>query len=504
MKKIIRLSIVLLFCLLFSNISYADYGVPEIIEYDATVINEDGTEIVDYSEQNEGLIPYGATVHVLYESDGYAFIEYNNITVNVRLEDIKPVSDDVDMSEADWGHKNMYVYREGAYLYKGPSITYGKLEENIEIPAGTVVEILASTEMWGYVEYDGYNGWVYIFTSDEISPYNMTCSLTNIAYKETSHYYTTSQIELTATPESETVTGTIPAGVTVDSYLTSNYPNPHAECVYVVYRDQKGWYRIDELTAYQDSSNQDISVFTATSCDIYQDRACTQKVETIPALTECKVIYETLDEYETQLCVEYNGTTGWLITSTYNPDGYPYTNEVPDIYKETIIPNKAINIIDFETMENTGDTIEAGKEYYQKYAYYKDGESLMYLEEIDNKESGGWVIDNTGEYSSINNNRGQEYEFYLSNYVDLSGVLDVRSDENTSDTDKSNRDEKSGEKRSIDKVLEDNLVLCIGIAVVVFVVAIILIIIINKKKKSKNNNSEKSEEVKEDEDKKEE
>ena len=155
-------------------------------------------------------------------------------------------------------------------------------------------------------------------------------------------------------------------------------------------------------------------------------------------------------------------------------------------------------------MENTGDTIEAGKEYYQKYAYYKDGESLMYLEEIDNKESGGWVIDNTGEYSSINNNRGQEYEFYLSNYVDLSGVLDVRSDENTSDTDKSNRDEKSGEKRSIDKVLEDNLVLCIGIAVVVFVVAIILIIIINKKKKSKNNNSEKSEEVKEDEDKKEE
>ena len=106
MKKIILrnsiiISFVLFLFLMFSNISYADYGVPEIIEYDATIIAEDGVEVEDSLSGNQIVkIPYGDKVHVLYETEGKAFAEYNGKTISINLEDIKPASEDVDISKA--------------------------------------------------------------------------------------------------------------------------------------------------------------------------------------------------------------------------------------------------------------------------------------------------------------------------------------------------------------------------------------------------------------------
>ena len=95
MKKMIYTFIVILFIMIFSNISYADYGIPGIIDYDAKIINEKGAK----AESGNEVIPYGETVHVIYEVDGCAAIEYNKKTVNVKLEDIKPVTEEVDFSQ---------------------------------------------------------------------------------------------------------------------------------------------------------------------------------------------------------------------------------------------------------------------------------------------------------------------------------------------------------------------------------------------------------------------
>lgn len=502
MKKIILrnsiiISFVLFLFLMFSNISYADYGVPEIIEYDATIIAEDGVEVEDSLSGNQIVkIPYGDKVHVLYETEGKAFAEYNGKTISINLEDIKPASEDVDISKAKGGQKNMYVYREGAFLYKGPSITYGKLDENIEIPVGTIVKIEASTETWGYVEYNGYKGWVYIYTSDYVSPYNMVCSLTEIAYKETSHYITINEIELTDGPGSSNVVGTIPAGEKIDFYLYSNYPDPHGECDYVVYKDLKGWFQCNEQDVYKDYSEQDLSIFAISDCEIYEDTSYNKKIGTIPAYSEFKLIYETVDEIEPKVFIEYNGVRGWLKHNISGSNENRFISEVPNIYKSTLIPNKSINIIDINTKENTGKSLEATKEYYEIYNYYDfdNKTTYIYVEDTENKENTGWIISNSSDYSSRYNYSDADYEFYLNNYVDLSSVLEVNDDTQSTDIAKEKEESKESDKRNIDSILENKLLLCVILAVIIFVVAIIIIVLVNKNEKNKVNKEETSKE----------
>lgn len=353
MKKVCYSFLMLIFLVLISNYSYADFGIPEIIQYDATIINESGANAVDYSGNTIAVIPSETVIKVLYENDRKAFIKYNNSDVGVSLEDIKPISNEIDISEATYGEKEMYVYKEGAYLYNGPSITYGKVEGDIEIPKGNIVKITASTETWGYVEYNGIKGWVYIYTSDTVSPYNMTCSLTNIDYEDFSHYYTIKDISLNSTIGANDNIGTIPAGEHINSYFYSYYPDPHGRTIYIEYKDLKGWYTINEEEVYQDYSNLDITASVSQNCKIYSEilpmnsdtveRTFSNSIGTLTANTECKVIYETVNKYIDYIYIEYNGITGWLDTNSYS---------INSNYQELVDISKLVN------KENSEDKVE--------------------------------------------------------------------------------------------------------------------------------------------------
>lgn len=329
-KKVFYSFMILIAFILVSNFCYADYGVPMIIEYDAKIINTNGANTSDYFGEPTGVIPYGTVVHVLYENHGKAFISQNNDNVGINLEDIKPVSNEVDISKANSGEMEMYVYKEGAYLYNGPSIAYGKIEDEIEIPKGTIVKIEASTESWGYVEYNGVKGWVYIYTSDPISPYNMTCSLTNIQGEDYSHYYTIKDITLTSTVGANDNVGTIPAGEHINSYFYSYYPDPHGRTVYIEHGELKGWYTITEGEVYRDYSNLDLKVTTSENYKIYSEigplktdtyeREFFNNVGILQANTECKAMYETINGYIDYICVEYNGKNVWIDSNYYSID----------------------------------------------------------------------------------------------------------------------------------------------------------------------------------------
>lgn len=364
MKKFFYFSMILICFILISNFCYADYGIPMIIEYDAKVINPNGTNTLDYSGKTNGVIPYETVVHVLYEDGGKAFVLQNNNTVGINLEDIKPVSNEIDMSKANNEEIEMYVYKEGAYLYNGPSITYGKMEGDIEIPKGTIVKIEASTDTWGYVEYNGIKGWVYIYTSDAISPYNMTCSLTNIGREDYSHYYTIKDITLTSTIGAKDNVGTIPAGEHVNSYFYSYYPDPHGKTVYIEYKDLKGWYTINEEEVYQDYSSLDIKITIDENCQIYSEigpiktdtyeRDLLNNVGSLQANTECKAIYETLNGYVNYMCVEYNGENVWVDSYYSNNTDYEKLVDVSKILKKKTPENQTNNLL----VESNSNTVE--------------------------------------------------------------------------------------------------------------------------------------------------
>ena len=479
MKKIIRLFIII-FIMLFTNICYADYGLPGIIEYDAKIINEAGAK----AESGKELIPYGTTVHVIYETNGYATIKYNNTSVNIKLADIKPISEEVDFSKAKNDQKDMFVYREGAYLYKGPSITYGKVDGNIEIPVGTRVKIESYTDMWGYVEYNGIKGWVYIYTSDGESPYHMVCSLTEIADKVNSQYYTLTDISVSSTVDGKNVIGTIPKGIIVDSYFYSAYPNPHGKSIYFKYGDIEGWHTENSKELYADYSQQDIGVYVYKDLDIYSDISnildegnakFKNKIKTIPEKTECKLIYKTLNTYVNYIKVEYNGVQGWIKDDVgYSIDGYKTNVKYPMPIKLTT----RTPIIDKATFKPTGEYIDNGKVLSVKYNINMYPNTYFCVVS-DDKEI--WI--KADKYENVANAK-TDYNVLKDAYVDITPF--EKTNENLSNTSSSNEDNSNELKRSVDNTLESNLIYCVIGGILVAIIAIIVIIIINKNKKIGN------------------
>lgn len=372
MKKVFYFFMMLIAVVLISNFSYADYGVPEIIQYDAKIINESGAEALDYSGNIIGVIPAETIVTVLYEHDGKAFIKYNNSDVGIDFKDIKPVSNEINLSKANYYEKEeMYVYREGAYLYNGPSIAYGKVEGDIEIPKGNFVKIEAGTESWGYVEYNGVKGWVYIYTSDYVSPYNMTCSLTNIAHEDYSHYYTIKDITLNSTIGANDNIGTIPAGEHINSYFYSYYPDPHGITIYIEYKDLKGWYTVNEEEVYQDYSSLDITATVSQNCKIYSEilpinpntyeREFSNNIGTLVANTECKVIYKTVNNYIDYIFIEYNGIEGWVDT-----DYYSINTDYQKLVDVSQFINKEESEDQIEETQNTDEFIDKNNSIIEK------------------------------------------------------------------------------------------------------------------------------------------
>lgn len=166
MKKLLVIAIAIF---MFPLIAYADGAGPEIVSYDAYVINPKGAPYYDWDLKKKGTIDYEKKLRIYneYTMDGeiYGVIEDKNSDDEyyVSLNDIAPAKKVLTKKDAK-AIKNpmtIYVYKD-MELYNGPSAVYGK--NGSVITKGTEVTVkYADTKninVFLYVEYNDISGWL--------------------------------------------------------------------------------------------------------------------------------------------------------------------------------------------------------------------------------------------------------------------------------------------------------------------------------------------------------
>lgn len=179
MKKVFGL--LLLSITLICGSVFADMA-PPALEYEATVSNPEGAIIYgrdpygDYDTlYPNGKLSYGATIGVSYIEE-HNNEQYTDVR-NVQTEDgktwglvlLKDLTKKTPWKMSDFTFKNLegedvVLAREGVEIYEWPS----KSEKVLgKIPYGTLVKYKIANEdgFWGYVTYNGVNGWIHIINN---------------------------------------------------------------------------------------------------------------------------------------------------------------------------------------------------------------------------------------------------------------------------------------------------------------------------------------------------
>lgn len=168
MKKVL---LTILGVLLFiPNVLFADMGAPGIEEYKASINNKNGAVVYesDYDEKTskdvykatKETIPYGKTVKVEMEENGYADIENYGY---VKLSDIEPIQKNYALKDSEWKSKVDGIILKKVELRNGPANGYSKVGVTLE--PGTNVKVREYKESdgfysWVYIEYNGKKGYI--------------------------------------------------------------------------------------------------------------------------------------------------------------------------------------------------------------------------------------------------------------------------------------------------------------------------------------------------------
>ncbi len=498
MKKVIQLIILILILVSIPLISNADIGMPGVLEYDVKVINESGAKLKAY-DNKEITVPYGTILKVNCElninGELCAWVKYNNSQYEAKMADLGLVSEEADISGLEEVNIKMYVYDEGAYLYKGPSKTYSKVDDNFQLPVGETVNIKYEDDMFGYVEYGGKKGWVYTYQMKFNSPYNEDSALVYFPEDENTKICTLKETECYTSPRQigddmgnplrEKADFTIPAYT--DLKYKYVYNIGHSRLVCVDYNGKECWigqyYNYD--VAYN-CENRDISAYTAKDLTIYKNAVYNESeaLGTIPKNTLFTPKYVYADEHGVEICcyVTFNGVSGWIGQSTSNSD---YDTKIllnsesymsNDIYVYEHQSLSELPIYDAIDGNLTGNVIPTGTVLTQKFYYSNYPDTWYYL---CNDQYQGWI--KSGKQTTKVSNRPEHLEFpddkeTATNTNDNASELDLEdSDENN---------QPSGIS-SIKTVI-------VGCIIVTFIIAIIAIILVKKVNKNKNNkNAEK-------------
>ena len=203
MKKI---CLFLIGLLVLPLVVFADAGAPSIRSYEARIINQSGVKATKYDWKTkkdvEIVVPYDAivTVDFEYEEKGVLYGEFtynkNNeyYSGKIAKSDYRIVTDTFKPTEDSKRSGGIYVYKEGAYLYKGPSKAYDKASDTM-IPVGTVLEFSYAENYFAYVTYNGVSGWVY--TAEEGEVYK---ELSSVAIKNVGKIHTFNSVDILKEP----------------------------------------------------------------------------------------------------------------------------------------------------------------------------------------------------------------------------------------------------------------------------------------------------------------
>ena len=326
MKRMKKLLLGIIFGLL-PIIVQADAGAPSFTEYDVRVKNPDGTYVEKWNtETNRSekvLLPYDTIIkRIMYEEDRNGKLYGFSDEITVLLEDCEVISKDINFSNMNKDSGKLYVYKEGAYLYKGPSKTYGKVDGEVMIPVGTVLEYNYSDQLFAYVTYNGVSGWVYYYQrsfEEGSGPYKEGSSLATVSKGSV---YTVSDTVLYTEPiKGEKTTTTIPAGEKINyeyTYISNGFTTNY----FVTYKDTKGW--VSNTNNNLAKITPTAKIFTyQTKVNICKDfsETCKNVVGTIPSNTMLDIDY-IVDNYSSWLHVNYNNISGWIYLDYYSEETF--------------------------------------------------------------------------------------------------------------------------------------------------------------------------------------
>ncbi|MBQ9834303.1 MAG: hypothetical protein IJO33_03835 [Bacilli bacterium] len=384
MKKILVLIISLLFMPLMA---LADGAAPYLKGYNARVSNPEGTYLY-VNEDKKIFIKYDEVITDIYmeyldENDIlWADGEYGEEYGMVKVEDIKPVKEKVDLEDYKQEETlEMYVYKEGAYLYKGPSMTYNQIDGKKMLPVGTIVTIKYYDEVWGYVESNDLKGWVYIYhhLQDGV-PFKEISSLAYIN-KNNDELLVVKDSVLKESPVSSKAL----IKVTANEKLTYKYyyNKLHERMYYVEYNNIGGWISLNDI-AYETET----SFFTPKEINVYSDTTENKFLFTLPSGITAKNNYIT-EYYPGEphySYINYNGKSGWINleeTATKVEKYYIMNTEEITLKDSAISSAREIK------------KIKSGTKLEVKYQYWENvnDEYRVWLYVSDGNTS-GWVIKN--------------------------------------------------------------------------------------------------------------
>lgn len=499
MKKGMSLLLGILF-LLVPFIVSADMGAPEITSYEVRVVSASGTSLVDWKGNTIDNIAYDTVLKITMEEvrNGilYGGTEVNKKWGFVKLSDTSVIEKEFDLSKFTKAEKpqKRYVFVEGAYLYKGPSTIYGKVDEEVMIPKGTTISYEYSDDCWAYVECEGVKGWVYIYTFKDFGPYNLSSSLAYLALEKNNKILTLDDVELVDNPIHEEKTGIkIPANqeVTYDYYY---YAHPKETYYHVIYGDKEGWIETktsekgkDTITASNKCRTIMIMANSVPLYKTYFEEESISKIE-IPFGKELKVIYSAysfegensaygFDKEISWYYVEYDGHKGWIKDSHYDTQtqildlnygfvsNYTATSDIP-LYEDLNNKEKSI-------------TLNKDSQFQVLYSYVVDANTTwLYVRDSNYK---GWVL------KGVNT----KYETQEEVCIDIVAKGEIDPVEEKEKEDKKEQEDASRKERTKDSFSSKMiLILCIGGSFALCIASTTTLVILHKKRKKKQETKE--------------
>lgn len=500
MKKRLFLTFILSLFLM-PMIAKADMSAPTFT-YAVRVNNPNGAQAYDTEwaakeeklivkkDEKTGIVKYDTTLYVATEEkiDGkdYLYVGFKKDTSDfiVKAEDVEVAKDRVNYKDYENSTpKTGVVFREGAYLYDGPSYKFGKTKDNYMIPVGTTIKSYYYDEIFAYVEVDGHKGWVYIYEyNGDISPYGtlgyIASKPSDVSYPE--GYFNTlyTAIDLKAYKElanekSESVT--IPTNTKLEIDLVYSY-EPHNSAYRVKYNGDKYWVvRNDTNIKLKNIDKNYVVLFDKAKIYKYPGddnnyyKGDTGKI--IPKYT--KLIYENemcLDYGEGCFYeVTYDGTTGWIINDSEKAI-LEYSGDLGTDYSKKYVLASDLKVYSNLDKKSNEKTISKGTEVELIYLGY-----VSKLNELNNKlvymvskGAEGWIIFD----ESMISNSSEIIE--IPEKPEKDPEPEIKKP--TKKPIKSNKDEETN-KVMFYSIIGCSAVVLIGISVLV------LTIFINKKKK---------------------
>ncbi len=396
MMKNIKILLLCLCMLLVPCIVMADAGGPTFSTYDIRVKNPDGTEGIQEFDYEGEKVSVKKTVHYDYDKiikeivfeekiNGEFYAYSQGERVYLKVADIEAYGEvDLEKFKQEKSAK-IYVFKEGAYLYKGPSKVYGKVENDVMVPVGTTLEYNYRDELFAYVTYKGVNGWVYICQQNDGTegscPYDGDSSIADVESGEIIIPVDNAKIYKDVSGK-EALT-TVPKWKKLEYKYTYSY-NYFRDMYYVTYNGVSGWVS-DAAHACEDCT-----IFTHLKsvkiCSAMEEE-CKNSVGTLPKNTIIPIKYYVRG-FDSYYYLEYNGKSGWVYGDAYEGVDSNNVYSGNEVFKLKINAKLYSDIYGKET-ENIIDAGEIVVDYnVPDNGNYESEYSWLHVIKGDNK---GWI-----------------------------------------------------------------------------------------------------------------